>query len=175
MSNLTDTLRISELASQAPLLSDDNTRAWVTAGELRAVSEAWRDRLAGQRMLIFHYISNTVEGVAQFLGAASAGHVIALLDPKLPVQAKSDLAARYNPGIILDNGNELLQDRPLELHPELAVLLSTSGSTGSPKLVRLSASNLACNARAIAEVLGIRTPEVGCGHLPLPRIPQVNL
>jgi long-subunit acyl-CoA synthetase (AMP-forming) len=33
----------------------------------------------------------------------------------------------------------------------LALLLSTSGSTGSPKLVRLSAENLQANAEAIAE------------------------
>ena len=29
-----------------------------------------------------------------------------------------------------------------DLHPDLALLLSTSGSTGSPKLVRLSHDNL---------------------------------
>jgi hypothetical protein len=33
-----------------------------------------------------------------------------------------------------------------ELHPELALLLSTTGSTGSRKLVRLSADNLQTNA-----------------------------
>ena len=33
-----------------------------------------------------------------------------------------------------------------DLHPDLALLLSTSGSTGSPKLVRLSHDNLAANA-----------------------------
>ena len=167
METLTDFFGIDALECKTPLLSDDTCEAWVTAGELRARSEAWRERLSGPRKLMFHYISNTVEGVAQFLGAVSAGHVIALLDPKLPLQAKSDLAARYRPGIILDNGTELVHEKLVELHPELAVLLSTSGSTGSPKFVRLSASNLACNARAIVEVLDIRAPEVGCGHLSL--------
>lgn len=167
MADLSDTLRIDALEFNRPLLSDDKSEAWMTAGELCALSEAWRVRLAGPRMLMFHYITNTVEGVAQFLGAASAGHVVALLDPKLPVQAKADLAARYSPSIILDDDTELVQHRSYDLHPDLAVLLSTSGSTGSPKFVRLSASNLACNARAIAEVLDIRAPEVGCGHLPL--------
>lgn len=167
MGTLTDALQIDALAGQTPLLSDDDSEAWVTADELGARSEAWRERLAGPRMLVFHYIRNNLEGVARFLGAVSAGHVVALLDPKLPVQAKSDLVARYNPGIILDNGSELVHDLSHELHPELAVLLSTSGSTGSPKFVRLSASNLACNARAIAAVVDIRAPEVGCGHLPL--------
>ena len=41
------------------------------------------------------------------------------------------------------------------LHPDLALLLSTSGSTGSPKLVRLSHDNLVSNAKAIASYLGL--------------------
>lgn len=40
-----------------------------------------------------------------------------------------------------------------ELHPELALLLTTSGSTGSPKLVRLSGRNLDANTRSIVEYL----------------------
>ena len=42
-----------------------------------------------------------------------------------------------------------------DLHPDLALLLSTSGSTGSPKLVRLSRANVVANARSIADYLGI--------------------
>lgn len=53
------------------------------------------------------------------------------------------------------------------LHPDLAVLLSTSGSTGSPKLVRLSHDNLASNARAIASYLGLGPDDVGVTSLPL--------
>ena len=44
------------------------------------------------------------------------------------------------------------------MHPDLAVLLSTSGTTGTPKLVRLSRRNLVANAEAIAGYLGV-TPE----------------
>src|SRR3546814_1915861 len=39
---------------------------------------------------------------------------------------------------------------PDDLHPDLALLLSTSGSTGLSRWVRLSASNLDANATAIA-------------------------
>ncbi len=42
---------------------------------------------------------------------------------------------------------------------ELAVLLSTSGSTGAAKLVRLSGANLEANAKAIAEYLGLRASD----------------
>ena len=42
-----------------------------------------------------------------------------------------------------------------EINPELALCLTTSGSTGSPKFVRLSAKNVIANAESIAEYLEI--------------------
>ncbi|MFF8836676.1 AMP-binding protein [Streptomyces sp. NPDC015130] len=53
------------------------------------------------------------------------------------------------------------------LHPDLALLLSTSGSTGSPKLVRLSYDNLQANAESIAAYLGIRDTDRAATTLPL--------
>ncbi len=53
------------------------------------------------------------------------------------------------------------------LHPDLALLLSTSGSTGSPKLVRLSHRNLVTNAAAIAEYLDIRETDRAATTLPM--------
>jgi acyl-CoA synthetase (AMP-forming)/AMP-acid ligase II/lysophospholipase L1-like esterase/acyl carrier protein len=41
------------------------------------------------------------------------------------------------------------------LHADLCVMLSTSGTTGSPKLVRLSRKNIESNASAIAQYLAI--------------------
>ena len=42
-----------------------------------------------------------------------------------------------------------------EINPELALCLTTSGSTGSPKFVRLSLANVKANAESIAEYLEI--------------------
>jgi len=42
-----------------------------------------------------------------------------------------------------------------DINPELSLCLTTSGSTGSPKLVRLSEKNLLSNAESIAEYLHI--------------------
>ncbi len=52
------------------------------------------------------------------------------------------------------------------LHPDLALLLSTSGSTGSPKLVRLSHQNLRANAEAIADYLQLRADDLAATTLP---------
>lgn len=45
------------------------------------------------------------------------------------------------------------------LHAELALLLTTSGSTGSPKLVRQSYKNISSNAAAIAQYLELTQAE----------------
>ncbi|WP_341273524.1 AMP-binding protein [Microterricola gilva] len=54
-----------------------------------------------------------------------------------------------------------------EFDPELALLVSTSGSTGSPKLVRLSRENLASNAVAIAEYLRLTPSDRAATTLPM--------
>ena len=51
--------------------------------------------------------------------------------------------------------------RPHDVHPDLALLLSTSGSTGSPKLVRLSHANLVSQRDGDRRVAGARPDRPG--------------
>src|SRR5262245_859397 len=56
-------------------------------------------------------------------------------------RANSDIAGRYRPDIRFNAETLRWEETGHEgpaLHPDLALLLSTSGSMGSPKLVRLS-------------------------------------
>jgi acyl-CoA synthetase (AMP-forming)/AMP-acid ligase II len=53
------------------------------------------------------------------------------------------------------------------IDPALQLLLSTSGTTGSRKYVRLSRSAVAANARQIALALAIDEKSIGVAHLPL--------
>lgn len=53
------------------------------------------------------------------------------------------------------------------ISPELQLCLTTSGSTGSPKLVRLSEKNLQSNAESIAEYLKIDVNERPVTSLPM--------
>ncbi|MBL4603157.1 MAG: AMP-binding protein [Emcibacteraceae bacterium] len=54
-----------------------------------------------------------------------------------------------------------------QLHVNLAFLATTSGSTGDPKLVRLSANNLKTNAAAIVEYLDITPDDRAITSLPI--------
>ena len=63
-------------------------------------------------------------------------------------------SAAREPGLLVNNED----DQGTEIHPELALLLTTSGSTGSPKLVRLTLKNLSANAESIAQYLHL-TPQ----------------
>ena len=126
------------------------------------------ERLAGPRRLVLLEARPTPESVVSYLAALAAGHVV-LLAAGGTGGPGARLTAAYDPDILLgpDGWVEIVRSTPAhDLHPDLTLLLSTSGSTGSAKLVRLSADNLAANAEQIAEYLDVR--EDDCAALTLP-------
>jgi len=56
---------------------------------------------------------------------------------------------------------------PVPMHDELALLVTTSGSTGSPKLVRQSYRNIESNTKSIVKYLGIDATERPITTLPM--------
>ena len=54
-----------------------------------------------------------------------------------------------------------------EIHPDVLLCLTTSGTTGSPKLVKLTEKNLKSNAESIAEYLKITEKERAITSLPM--------
>ncbi len=133
--------------------------------------DAVAQRLAGPRRLVLLAARNTVDSVVGYLAALAAGQPLLVVAGDQSRQRDAMVAA-YDPDIVLDPAGGLAVDvRRKEsahlLHPDLALLLSTSGSTGSPKLVRLSHDNLQANAEAIADYLGIRDTDRAATTLPL--------
>jgi acyl-coenzyme A synthetase/AMP-(fatty) acid ligase len=106
-----------------------------------------------------------VATLVNYLGAVAGNHVA------LPVPAGRDhttMIKAYQPDVVI-NDLGVHQRRRHDghlLHDDLALLLSTSGSTGSPKLVRLSHTNLACNAAVITEYLDINENDRAATTLP---------
>lgn len=89
----------------------------------------------------------------------------------LKIDASIDLELVDNKEINTDskqNNNGGDSDKPQHsIHPQIKLLLSTSGSTGSPKMVLLSMENLQANASSIATALPIVSGDVVPLNLPL--------
>jgi acyl-coenzyme A synthetase/AMP-(fatty) acid ligase len=151
----------------------------------KLADEVYRYRAAladVEKRLLFLFCRNDLASVTWYLAAVEAGHAVALLNDDINAQLAATLISLYRPDWVLTSlpvnpddykraGAHGLwhRSRPdgAPLHPDLALLLSTSGSTGSPKFVRLTRSNVEANADSIRRALFIRDEDVAIAHLPI--------
>ncbi|PID53162.1 MAG: hypothetical protein CSB46_09735, partial [Micrococcales bacterium] len=132
----------------------------------RLVADARQLVDAGTARLIQLPMSNDLDAIIAYL-ATLASRSVALITHEDGVD-DAGVVARFQPNAVWRNGDLIERDAPGHvLHPELAALLSTSGSTGSTKLVRLSHGNLVANADAIAAALNLTGKDRGITSLPL--------
>ncbi len=161
----------------------------LTYGELCEFSEKLKLHLQNRR-LVFCFCENELGALAGYIGAVNCGAVPLLLDAKLKKEQLTELFQSYRPEYIwvrdIQEAEDFISGKMLtgckeyglfqsiyfekkekELHKSLGLLLATSGSTGSPKLVRLSLENLESNARAICQYLFIDEKEKPITSLPM--------
>lgn len=144
----------------------------VTYGDLAEAARARRHgRAPGDKRLVALVAESTPQALTDYLAALACGDAVVLLPPGQGA-LRATVIERFDPHEVAEAGANGWQrcvrhQRPLALHPELALLLSTSGSTGEAKFVRLSYRNLLANAAAIGEYLGLDGTERGLMNLPL--------
>ena len=160
---------LSRHGDRPAVVHDGGTLSYVElARQVAAVSS----RLGPARRLVLLEGENTLPCLVGYLGALAAGCPVLLVPPAGAADC-SRLVATYDPDVVMRTTegalvlDEVRSTAAHDLHPDLALLLSTSGSSGSPKLVRLSRRNLHSNAAAIAEALGIRDTDRAMTTLPL--------
>jgi acyl-coenzyme A synthetase/AMP-(fatty) acid ligase len=166
----------------ARALYDAASRQWLSYGELRELVAEWRDALTGpSKTVSFNFCRNDVRSIAMYLGCLEAGNAVALLDDGLATEAKAGLLELYQPEFVSTGeevpvpGYEQIREslwRRVSAtapapHPDLALLLSTSGSTGSPRFVRLTRRNVESNAESISQVLNIGPADCAITSLPI--------
>lgn len=106
-----------------------------------------------ERTLIFVLTENNVGGIAWVMAAILSGNVPLIINAHTEKGLMQTLLETYRPqyivapgedGILSYDGYSVSQqmNESCELHPDLSHLLPTSGSTGSPKLVRHKYENI---------------------------------
>lgn len=135
------------------ILTGDRT---LTYAELAALIERRALEFDDPGRLLLLEMANDLPSVVTYLAALALHRPVLVATPG----AHEEIVRRYRP--VLDYATPAPAP-----HPDLAVLMSTSGSTGSPKLVRLSRGNVLANARSIAGYLGIHRTDRALTSLPL--------
>lgn len=131
-----------------------------------------------KKQLAFLYLDNSLLSVKTLLTFLDSPHSFVLLNPFLSNFFKLDLENQYQPDFIFDMKRESIEKYDSvsfissqiifnriskiekQLAPKLKILLTTSGTTGSPKFVKLSEENIIANAKSIINYLPIDANDI---------------
>lgn len=158
----------------------------VTYQELDNLGGIIAEKIGG-RCLVFVLCENKIGSMIGYSAFIQNGIVPVLLNAKLEMDFISNLIEKYCPEFLWLHadmvekfpGYETIYEiydyvlvktnitNRYELFPELCVLLTTSGSTGSPKFVRQSYKNVEANAKSIASYLELDENERAITTLPM--------
>lgn len=170
-----------EKFADSPAFTSDTQN--ITYQEVAKFSEDMK-KATSERGLVFSFCENSAGSALGYVSFLRNHIVPLLLDSRSDRELVDRLLKIYQPGwlwlpekmaanfpfpsIFSGHGYMLLEcgESP-RLFPDLALLMLTSGSTGSPKLVRQSYKNLFANASSIAEYLKLDETEKPITTLPM--------
>ncbi len=137
------------------------------------------------RELVFCLCENRAGALAGFLSLYDCKDVCLLLSAHIDKELLQVLDDTYGPSyywmpeaMAAERGYKIVYEykfyvlcktgkKAPELHPDLSMLMTTSGTTGSPKLVRHKYGNIESNAKNVAKVFGWTAEERGIMDLPM--------
>ena len=151
---------LSKFGDNLAVITDKGEQ--LTYAELDAMT-----RIDVPRGLVFLMCSNTLQSLVGYMTCLQSKLPVVMLDGSKPKEVIDALVEAYKPEYIWDSELKETGFKGETVSEDLAMCLTTSGSTGSPKFVRLSAQNILANAESIAEYLGIDENERPVTTLPM--------
>ena len=159
------------------IIAVDSADGKLVCSELMAEKDELKNVLE-ERSVVFALCNNTVGALAAYLDTVMLDSVPVMLSSKTDRELLESLYRTYEPAYVWlpaedevpFEGTETVYERfgyrllrtgfeRYEIHPELQLLMTTSGSTGSPKLVRYKRGNLDANAKNVAKSFGWTSQE----------------
>ena len=158
----------------------------MTYGTLETESVAVAGKI-GRRCLVFSLCRNEIGSIIGYIGFINNSIVPVLLNSNLEAALLDNLLATYSPSFLWVPQDQISRFAGMEciyeahnyclvetgygkeykLYDDLALLLTTSGSTGSPKFVRQSYRNVLDNAQSIVQYLELNDTERPITTLPM--------
>jgi len=136
------------------------------------------------RNLCFLVAENSPTFIKLYISLVRLNYVIILIDVKINSDNLENLVNDYKPNLILIPKNYILRfkkkilfkysnylilkhEKSLhKLNKELLIMLPTSGTTGSSKMVMLSKANIYKNSKDIIKYLGLKKYHIALANLP---------
>lgn len=160
----------------------DSNAKFVTYGEILAVSEQLAD-IFDCRMIVVVLNDNTVASATAYLSCMINNVVPIMLGASMDEELRDELLRNYEPSYIwmpscMVTGEKTVfsyesfslvatGNKPYAIYNELSLLLTTSGSTGSPKLVRHTYCNLESQGKNISAFFGLSEKDRPMIDLPI--------
>lgn len=162
----------------------DDSRTQLSYGELCEFCDIFKEYVP-QRTLLFILSENSIGSLLGYVASLSNRIVPLLLNCRTDEELLNNLFDRYSPAYLWlpeemaanypyqtlfgSHHYVLLQTnrKAPELYDDLSLLLPTSGSTGSSKLVRHSYRNIEANARNVSQLFELTAEERAMAMLPM--------
>jgi acyl-coenzyme A synthetase/AMP-(fatty) acid ligase len=175
---------LNKYKSNVALIDEGGTQ--LTYGELSSVADELK-KTVGERCLVVSLCRNTIGSAVGYITFINNKIVPLMLNVNLEKELRQNLLDEYKPKFLwlpsemksdFPNWNAVYEcldycliktDYGVEypLYDGLALLLTTSGSTGSPKFVRQSYENIEANTASIVEYLELDETERPITTLPM--------
>lgn len=149
-------------------LPDHSTISYLQLAKLADQYSSTLNKVVPAHSLLALRFSSTLSAVVAYLAALRCGKALLLLAPDLADSQTLALVERLQIAAVIQSSGEIqLTACQQKVRSDCALLLSTSGSSGSPKSVMLSLQNIEANARAICDYLPIESTDTAITALPL--------
>ena len=177
---------MNNMFNENSILIGENGKKYLLKNRIEQ-SDLFINSFLKKRELIILLCNNTIDSISLYVSFINKCVVPILINSDLEESLIKDIIEKYNPSFIFTpitnqnydfkysefltyNSFSVLKARNLfktELDSELAILLSSSGSTGSPKLIRISYENLSSNTISISNYLNLNSDETAITNLPM--------
>jgi acyl-coenzyme A synthetase/AMP-(fatty) acid ligase len=145
-----------------------------TYKEVHNICNKITNNLPKQKKLVLILADQNLETIIGYLSFLRQGYACIMIDVATQDNFIQKLIKTYNPNYIwsnktfhnnsqIDSFNSYklyqLHSNQLHIHQDLALMLTTSGTTGSSKMVKLSKQNLYSNCNSIIEYLQVKSSD----------------